>query len=410
MVEATRRPRAYALSANPPSISGHFIDDPIQIHDTRMTTGGENELTVLRRPGTPPRPPARDIARYIIVLEGSEAGKKQELGLKPVTLGRHHDNDVVIADPFVSGHHCTVSFEAGVVWVTDLGSTNGTFIDDRRVRGRAPWPDNASLQIGNQILGHEYRARDEMERSARLAADLQQAAEYVRSLLPPPLTQGPITTEWYYAPSAQLGGDIFNYCWLDAHRFAVYLIDVCGHGIGPALHSVSVCNLMRQRSLPNVDFARPNQVLEALNRALPMEQYGAMYFTLWYGIYHAETRTLRYAAAGHPPALVFSGHGQNLEKLATDNPPVGMLDCVQFHESSALLEPGSVLYLYSDGVFEITQKNGQLWSCEEFSGYLHQQVLAGAGQAESLYRAIRTFAQGERFEDDFSLVRLQFDT
>jgi sigma-B regulation protein RsbU (phosphoserine phosphatase) len=366
-------------------------------------------VTVFRRQDTTHRRPIHEIAHYIVVLEGSESGKKLELGLKPIRMGRHPDNDWVLADPCVSGHHCAVSFESGVVKVTDLGSTNGTFINGERITERTTWPDSASLQIGNQVLCLEYRARDEMERSTQLAADIQQAAAYVRSLLPPPLKSGSVTTDWHYAPSAQLSGDIFNYYWLDSLRFAFYLIDVCGHGVGPALHSVSVSNLLRQRSLPHVEFSRPSQVLDAMNRALPMEQYGSMYFTLWYGVYNSGNRTLSYASAGHPPALLFSEHGQHRTDLATDNPPIGILEQAQFLEASITLEPASSLYLYSDGVYEISKKTGDWWSREAFSRYLQQQVQAGAGHAEDIYRAIRAFTRTGSFDDDFSLMRMNFD-
>ena len=366
--------------------------------------------TVLRHvPGNTARRPAVEVARYVSVVDGTESGKKMELGLKPIAVGRHKDNDLVLADSFVSGRHCTISFEAGTVQVTDLGSTNGTFIDGIRVEGSVPWPDSASLQVGNQILRHSFRAREEMQRSVQLANDLRQAADYVRSLLPPPISSGAVTTDWHAAPSAELGGDIFGYHWLDSGRFAFYLIDVCGHGVGAALHSVSVSNLLRQRSLAEVDFARPSQVLTALNRAHPMEKFGSMFFTLWYGIYSPADRTLAYASAGHPPGLLFSGQGRVRRELATENPPIGVVEEAEFVDASIPVEPHSSLYLYSDGVFEINTKAGSWWSCEAFAHYLQQQVQRGTGYPAGLFRAIKAFTRDDRFDDDFSLLQMNFD-
>jgi sigma-B regulation protein RsbU (phosphoserine phosphatase) len=251
-------------------------------------------------------------------------------------------------------------------------------------------------------------ARSEIQRSARLDVNIENAARYVRSLLPEALSTRPITTAWHSAPSTALGGDIFHYHWLDDEHFVTYLIDVCGHGIGAALHSVSVSNLLRQRSLPNVDFRRPASVLQALNAALPMERYGAMYFTLWYGVYRPIDRQLQYASAGHPPALLFSDHGRHRLELATENPPIGVIESVEYVDASITLAIGSSLFLYSDGVFDIVKKDGNWWSCEEFAAYLQECVKNQVAAPGKVFQAIRGFTRGEQFPDDFSLLLLQF--
>ena len=112
-------------------------------------------------------------------------------------------------------------------------------------------------------------AFQKLEASQRaLAQDVAEAANYVKSLLPAPLKQGPMRTAWKFIPSTDLGGDAFGYHDLDSRHFACYLLDVCGHGVGAALLSVSVLNALR-RSLPQTDFRKPDQVLTALNKAFP---------------------------------------------------------------------------------------------------------------------------------------------
>jgi sigma-B regulation protein RsbU (phosphoserine phosphatase) len=83
---------------------------------------------------------------------------------------------------------------------------------------------------------------------AALNSELMQAAAYVRALLPPRLA-GDIRTDWEFIPSTSLGGDSFGYHWIDADHFAMYLLDVCGHGVGAALLSISVINTLRSESL-----------------------------------------------------------------------------------------------------------------------------------------------------------------
>ena len=101
----------------------------------------------------------------------------------------------------------------------------------------------------------------------------------MRTILPEPITEGPIRTDWRFIPSTSLGGDAFGYHMVDENHFAIYLIDVSGHGVGAALLSVSVMNVLRSQSLPNTDFKDPEQVLGALNIAFPGEENNDMFFT-----------------------------------------------------------------------------------------------------------------------------------
>ena len=96
-------------------------------------------------------------------------------------------------------------------------------------------------------------------------------ADYVRSILPQSLTEGGIRTDWRYIPSTSLGGDAFGYHMVDKDHFAIYLIDVSGHGVGAALLSFSVMNVLRSQSLSGTDFKDPEQVLASLNIAFPGE-------------------------------------------------------------------------------------------------------------------------------------------
>lgn len=117
-----------------------------------------------------------------------------------------------------------------------------------------------------------------------MASDLAQAAKYVRSLLPDPLRKGPIRAEWRFVPSTSLGGDTFGYHWLDDNHLAFFLLDVSGHGVGPALLSVSAFNAIRSQSLPQTDFLEPGQVLAALNRVSDGPAEWALFYHLVWGL------------------------------------------------------------------------------------------------------------------------------
>ena len=87
-----------------------------------------------------------------------------------------------------------------------------------------------------------------------LETELNEAADYVANLLPDRLSNPYLDIDFRFIPSSQLGGDIFDYFYLDDHNFAFYLLDISGHGLKAALPSISILNLLRTRSLGSVNY------------------------------------------------------------------------------------------------------------------------------------------------------------
>ena len=176
----------------------------------------------------------QDRAHYMVVVKGLEPGKRIEIGDEPIVIGRKRECDLRLRDEKVSGTHCRISLISGQTMVTDLHSTNGTLIDGARIDGVAVWAPESTLQVGTHVLRHEYRSRREVEQTEQLSDELKEASSYVQSLLPPPIKEGPITTDWCFMPCSLLGGDAFGYHKLRDDRLAMYLLDVSGHGAGSA--------------------------------------------------------------------------------------------------------------------------------------------------------------------------------
>jgi sigma-B regulation protein RsbU (phosphoserine phosphatase) len=240
-----------------------------------------------------------------------------------------------------------------------------------------------------------------------LANDVARAAEYVISLLPKPISDGDVTAAWRYVPSTTLGGDSFGYHWIDEDHFALYLLDVCGHGVGPALLSVSALNVLRSQSLPGVDFRDPAAVLGGMNAGFQMESQDGLYFTLWYGVYCRPTRRLRYSSGGHPPALLL-GDCQPPAQLMTRNFFIGGFPKVEFSAAEIDIPANSRLYVFSDGVYEVDSPDGTMWSIEELQDYLSRPVAEPGSEIEALYKTLQEMHARDVLDDDFSLVRVDF--
>jgi sigma-B regulation protein RsbU (phosphoserine phosphatase) len=155
------------------------------------------------------------------------------------------------------------------------------------------------------------------ELNHHLESELTDAANYVRSLLPEPLKdeQDLIHTNWRFIPSQRLGGDCFNYYWLDSDHFILYFFDVSGHGVASALLSISIRNILSLRSFFNTNFKDPEIVLKDLNKSFSMSKHNDMYFTIWYGVYQPSTRMLTYASGGHPPAILIHPQQKQMTSL-----------------------------------------------------------------------------------------------
>lgn len=250
----------------------------------------------------------------------------------------------------------------------------------------------------NQVLAH-------------LNSELSEAAAYVKTMLPQPITQGNILTNWRFLPSTSLGGDSFGYHWLDDDHFAIYLLDVSGHGVGAALLSVSVINVLRSHALPNTDFRKPQQVLYALNNTFPGERHNDMFFTIWYGVYNRSSRRLAFASGGHPPALLFSGLVSEMQKpvqLRTPNFVIGGEPNTTYQVDTLEISPLSRLYVFSDGVYDITAPDDSVWGFQAFLSFMVHLSENSQWNMDGLINHAREINRADAFDDDFTMLEVIF--
>lgn len=202
---------------------------------------------------------------------------------------------------------------------------------------------------------------------------------------------------------------MFGYHEIDEAHFAVYLVDVSGHGAESAMHAVGIMNVLRGRAMPGVDFSAPAEVITRLNQMFPMEEHASMFFTVWYGVFDRPRRRLDYCSAGHHPSYLMTAERDQLTPLRTPNVPAGVMQDVDFLADAIEVPAGATLYVFSDGVFEVLVKSGRRWELEDFVALIAQPTDAQQGEPQRLYRLVRAAALEPRFEDDFSLLTLAFD-
>lgn len=243
-----------------------------------------------------------------------------------------------------------------------------------------------------------------------LSAELSEAADYVLSTLPSPMDDG-IKVQWKFIPSTSLGGDAFGYHWLDEDNFAIYLLDVAGHGVGAALLSVSATEVLKTQSIPDTEFHNPATVLEHLNKSFKMQEHNQKFFTIWYGVFNKKRKDLIYSSAGHPPAILLRGtppEEVDVIQLKTPGTMIGVLEDSEYINETVQIKGGDRIYIYSDGTFEIFMPDGKMMDFNEFLKVITTPDNNELPDLEKIHGRLSAKNRGNLFDDDFSMLEIYF--
>jgi serine phosphatase RsbU (regulator of sigma subunit) len=333
----------------------------------------------------------------------------------PVVIGRNPPADLILEGPTVSRRHCRLELLDGKLHVGDLASTNGTFVNGELLTQPTPLDDGAILGIGLYRLRYHRRAQDETADADAMEQEWREARQYVASILPKPIDHGPVRANWFYQPSTRIGGDAFGYQMQDPRHFSLFLLDVSGHGTGAAMHAIAVAQVLREQVLPNVDFLDPGAVISGLNARFQMHRNNDLFFTIWYGVYDIVDRILLFASAGHHAGYVLPPDNVAWPPLPlqTKNPIVGMLQDPAIATAEVEIPPGSTLHLFSDGVFEVIDREGRQLGLEDILPMLASVANPmwmdnGVDEPRRLYDRVRAIARPGQLDDDFSALVFRF--
>jgi pSer/pThr/pTyr-binding forkhead associated (FHA) protein len=377
-----------------------------------------------------------DPVHLLLLLDDNAPPKRFPLHSLPAVIGRTPPADLVLEGTTVSRRHCRLELHNGQLRLNDLGSTNGTFVNGVKLAQAATLEDGATIGVGAYRLRYHRRNQDETADADAMEQEWRDATKYVASILPKPINQGPVRANWYYRPSTRIGGDAFGYQMLDKRHFSLFLLDVSGHGTGAAMHAMTVAQVLRERVLPDVEFRDPAAVIAGLNARFQMARNNDLFFTIWYGVYDIVDRILIFAGGGHHAAYLLPADNVAWPPLplTTQNPIVGMLPSPEFTAAEVEVPAGSTLHLFSDGVFEIIDRNGRQLGLEDVVPMLpvatgviagsapggnrgtvppdiHREIhgnLRAPDDPRRLYDRIRAISRPGQLDDDFSALVFRF--
>jgi sigma-B regulation protein RsbU (phosphoserine phosphatase) len=244
-------------------------------------------------------------------------------------------------------------------------------------------------------LTAETTRREAVESELRVARTIQQ------SLLPHRFPPFPDRTEFdlhaVSAPARFVGGDFFDYFFINPHTLALVIADVSGKGVPAALLMAVTRTLIRDLAARGCS---PSEALSHANRLLLDGNEEGMFVTLFLGHYDTRTGRLVYASAGHPPPYLLSPErGARLFRAATGT-VLGALETQEYTQSEAGLAPGEKLVFYTDGVPEARAADGEFFRADRFERFLHEHrtdsVQALCAEAVG---AVSAFQNGQQHDD-----------
>jgi sigma-B regulation protein RsbU (phosphoserine phosphatase) len=286
------------------------------------------------------------------------------------------------------------------------------------------------VRAGERVLkleqGLEEKNRELAATNCRLQAahirieeDLKAAAWMQENLLPPPHpTALGISCRWYFRPSSYIAGDIFNFFAVDDHQVGFYILDVTGHGVPAAMLSVTLSMVLTpdasqgtplrkyDSATDSFAVAGPEEVIRELNRRFQSKDDRC--FTMIYGLLDTRTSVLRLAQAGHPCPILITQEG-DLQVLGSGGMPVGLWPDIEFDCIQVPFRRGDRLVLYSDGVSECLNADGDVFGEERLVAHLRDRAKQPLDLLLSgIEREMEAWRGGSDFSDDVSLLALEF--
>ncbi len=251
-------------------------------------------------------------------------------------------------------------------------------------------------------IGRLYQ--DSLERE-RLETELSVAQRIQQSLVPDgPLVMPGAELAGRMESCREVGGDSFDYFRLDRETVAFSIADAAGKGVPAALVMTSLRAAFRSAASTHDD---PEDVVEELNKAVSGMATPGQFICFFYGIYHAPSGTLRYCNAGMNPPLLFRSGGGWAERMKKGGLVLGIDGDRRYARGTIRLGPDDVLALYTDGLTEQTDENGEFYGERRLEDALRRaRDLPLEGLLDRIFATIEDFG-GREQSDDRTLMFLR---
>lgn len=328
------------------------------------------------------------------LLSVSSVVEIDKLNLDSPTLNSLKAAGVKIVVPLVS--------QGELIGLLNLGprrSEQEYSADDRRLLNTLAAQAAPALRVAQLARQQQAEARER----ERLAQELRVARVIQQTLLPkeiPSLPGWKMAAHWQ--PARAVSGDFYDFISFPDGRIAIIVGDVTDKGVPAALVMATTRSVLHSAAEQLVS---PGEVLRHANNMLTPDMPNNMFVTCLYALLDPSTGVIRYANAGHNPA--FQRTEQGVEELRARGMPLGLMEDMTYEEKEALLSPGDQVILYSDGLIEAHNHQGDMFGFPRLRRLLvetacHQELIP------CLLSELAEFTgEGWEQEDDVTFVSLE---
>ena len=258
--------------------------------------------------------------------------------------------------------------------------------------------------------------RKEMERALeeankRMSIELNFAREIQMGLVPLIFPAFPTRHEFSIfgklIPAREVGGDFYDFYFLDEDHLCFVIGDVSGKGAAGALLMAVSKTLIKSRAM---DDFQPSSILTHVNDELSRDNKTSMFVTIFLGVLNIRTGHIEYTNAGHNPPFIKRADG-SLEKVdAFHGPVIGAMPNLTYKQDTGILKKDDLIVLYTDGITEAMNEEEELFTEEKYEKFLHQDDITTAQKLvdQTVIEVKRHEGEAEQ-ADDITVLALQFN-
>ena len=241
----------------------------------------------------------------------------------------------------------------------------------------------------------------------RIGAELDVARHIQEELLP---TYFPDSRNFdIYAsmtPAKEVGGDFYDFFFVDDGHLAMVMADVSGKGVPAALFMAIAKTLIKNRAVMG---GTPCEILMDVNQQLCENNGAELFVTVWLGILELATGKCTVANAGHEYPAIRHGNGSYELHVGDNDPPLAAMEGLPFSEEVFVLQPGDSLFLYTDGVPEAKSADKKQFGSKHMLETLNRVPEASPKELlEHMERELRAFSMGRDLFDDITMLCLKY--
>lgn len=244
----------------------------------------------------------------------------------------------------------------------------------------------------------------------RIESELKIAREIQMGILPKIFPPFPDRPEFdIYAtiePAKEVGGDFYDFFFIDDDHLYFVIGDVSGKGVPASLFMAVTKTLIKAKTERDM---LPDEILTRVNKELCTENDSNMFVTIFLGILNTQTGEIYYSNGGHNPPYLLYNHG-DVELLEnTGGVALGVIEDVKYQTKKITLRTGDGIFLYTDGVTEAMDGDGNLFSDHRLKEFLQRvNSFSPEGIIRGTVDEVKSFSSGVPQADDITILALRY--